>query len=130
MTDSRFSYFVVDAFTDRPFRGNPAAVVPLTQWADDRWLQNVAMEMNLSETAFFVPNASGYELRWLTPRAEVELCGHATLATAVVLACLGKLPDGASVDFSTRSGVLAAMRHGSRFHLDFPALHVGRRSGP
>lgn len=129
-TVTRTSYFVVDAFTDRPFRGNPAAVVPLTQWVDGRWLQNVAMEMNLSETAFFVPNAGGYDLRWLTPRAEVDLCGHATLATAVVLARLGKLPDGASVDFSTRSGVLTAVRQGSRFQLDFPALHVEPHAPP
>jgi predicted PhzF superfamily epimerase YddE/YHI9 len=88
------------------------------------------MEMNLSETAFFVRNASCYELRWFTPRAEVDLCGHATLATAVVLARLGELADGAGVDFSTRSGVLAAMRHGSRFHLDFPALHVEPHAPP
>src|SRR5262245_51651356 len=83
-------YLVVDAFTNRPFTGNPAAVVPLSQWADDHWLQNVAMEMNLSETAFFVPNATGYDLRWFTPKAEVDLCGHATLAAAVVLSRLGK----------------------------------------
>jgi len=130
MNDHRLSYFVVDAFTDRPFRGNPAAVVPLTQWKDDEWLRNVAMEMNLSETAFFVPNAGGYDLRWFTPKAEVDLCGHATLATAVVLDRLGKLSDGASVNFSTRSGVLAAVRQGSRYQLDFPALHVEPHTPP
>lgn len=125
MTGTRVSYFVVDAFTNRPFAGNPAAVVPLPRWRDDPWLQNVAMEMNLSETAFFVPNAGGYDLRWFTPKAEVDLCGHATLATAVVLGRLGKLPDGAGVAFTTRSGVLGAERHGSRIRLDFPALGVG-----
>ena len=123
MTDSRLCYFVVDAFTNRPFTGNPAAVVPLARWADDQWLQNVAMEMNLSETAFLVPNADGFDLRWFTPKAEVDLCGHATIAAAVVLAHLGQLDEGASAAFSTRSGVLSAVRHGSRITLDFPALH-------
>lgn len=122
MTDRRLRYFVVDAFTNRPFAGNPAAVVPLDHWKDDRWLQNVAMEMNLSETAFLVPNADGYDLRWFTPKAEVDLCGHATIASAVALARLGKLPDGSRVTFSTRSGVLSAERQGSRIALDFPAL--------
>jgi predicted PhzF superfamily epimerase YddE/YHI9 len=77
-------YVVVDAFTDRPFAGNPAAVVPLPDWRDTSWLQNVAMEMNLSETAFLVPNAQGFDLRWFTPKVEVDLCGHATLASALV----------------------------------------------
>lgn len=115
-------YFVVDAFTDRPFAGNPAAVVPLQQWSDDRWLQNVAMEMNLSETAFLVPSGDGYHLRWFTPKVEVDLCGHATIASAVVLAHTGKLLDGSGVNFSTRSGILRAERKGSQFLLDFPAL--------
>jgi PhzF family phenazine biosynthesis protein len=75
-------YYVVDAFTNRPFAGNPAAVVPLDQWLEDAWLQNVAMEMNLSEAAFFVPSFQGYELRWFTPKVEVDLCGHATLASS------------------------------------------------
>jgi PhzF family phenazine biosynthesis protein len=97
MTGTRLRYFVVDAFTNRPFTGNPAAVVPLSRWNDDQWLQNVAMEMNLSETAFLSPNANGFDLRWFTPNAEVDLCGHATIAAAVVLARLGELSDGASV---------------------------------
>jgi len=122
MTASRLRYFVVDAFTNRPFKGNPAAVVPLERWRDDAWLQNVAMEMNLSETAFLVPNERGYHLRWFTPKAEIDLCGHATIASSVVLAHLGKLADGSSVPFSTRSGVLCARRIGSRIQLDFPAL--------
>ena len=142
MDRTRIRYFVVDAFTDRPFSGNPAAVVPLDQWRDDSWLQNVAMEMNLSETAFLVPNEQGYDLRWFTPKVEVDLCGHATIASALVLAHLGKLADGEDVAFSTRSGVLKASREGSRIQLDFPILteeahrpadrpsHVTERDGP
>lgn len=122
MNDSRIRYFVVDAFTNQPFKGNPAAVVPLEKWEDDSWLQNVAMEMNLSETAFLVPNAQGFDLRWFTPTTEVDLCGHATIASAVVLAHIGKLADGSDVAFSTRSGVLGAKRSGSKIQLDFPAL--------
>lgn len=120
MTEPRLRYFIVDAFTNRPFAGNPAAVVPLDAWKDDAWLQNVAMEMNLSETAYLVPNTQGYDLRWFTPKVEVDLCGHATLASAIVLAHLGKLVDGMDVAFSTRSGILRAERHGTRFQLDFP----------
>jgi len=115
-------YYVVDAFTSRPFGGNPAAIVPLERWPADEWLQHVAAEMNLSETAYLVPTADGYHLRWFTPRVEVDLCGHATLATARVLAHLDKLADGSQVAFTTRSGVLHAGRHGSRFTLDFPTL--------
>jgi PhzF family phenazine biosynthesis protein len=117
---SRIPYFRVDAFTDRPFAGNPAAVVPLRSWPDDCWLQNVAMEMNLSETAFFVPDPKGFHLRWFTPTVEVDLCGHATLAAAKVLADQNRLADGSSVVFSTRSGALRAMRNGDQFELDFP----------
>lgn len=113
-------YFVVDAFTDRPFAGNPAAVVPLESWPADAWLRQVAMEMNLSETAFIVPSAAGYDLRWFTPAVEVDLCGHATLATARVLVELGKLPDGGEVSFSSRSGILKAARRGELLELDFP----------
>jgi predicted PhzF superfamily epimerase YddE/YHI9 len=123
-------YFVVDAFTNRPFAGNPAAVVPLDRWEDEGWLQSVAMEMNLSETAFFVANHEGYDLRWFTPMKEVDLCGHATLATAFVLAETGKLVDGATISFSTRSGILRAERQGSRFLLDFPALFVQPSAPP
>lgn len=119
MTNRR-RYFVVDAFTPRPFAGNPAAVVLLDQWPDDKWLRNVAAEMNLSETAFLVPKDHRYDLRWFTPRVEVDLCGHATLASALVLARIGKLADEMSVEFSTRSGILRADKRGSRIELDFP----------
>ena len=123
-------YFVVDAFTSRPFAGNPAAVVPLDQWRDDAWLQNVAMEMNLSETAYLVPNGNGFDLRWFTPKVEVDLCGHATLASARVLSHLGKLADGSEVSFSTRSGVLTASRSGEGFYLDFPVKRAEPTDAP
>lgn len=122
MNGSRLPYYVVDAFTNRPFTGNSAAVVPLDAWRDPSWLQNVAMEMNLAETAFLVPNEQGYDLRWFSPKVEVDLCGHATLASAIVLAHLGKLADGVEVAFSTKSGVLKARRAGSQIQLDFPIL--------
>jgi len=115
MNSNPIKYYVVDAFTDRPFSGNPAAVVPLDQWKEDSWLQNVAMEMNLAETAFYVRNLDGYDLRWFTPKTEVDLCGHATLASAFVLTHLGKLADGDEV---AGDGVLASL------HLeDGPAVH-------
>lgn len=118
MSDLRF--FVVDAFSLGPFTGNPAAVMPLERWPDDGWLQNVAMEMNLSETAYTVPNADGFDLRWFTPEAEVDLCGHATLATARVLAELGLVERDSEVRFATRSGTLLARVVGERVELDFP----------
>jgi predicted PhzF superfamily epimerase YddE/YHI9 len=124
MTPCPIRYFVVDAFTNHPFKGNPAAVVPLEKWKDDAWLQNVAMEMNLVETAFFVPTAQGYHLRWFTPKTEVDLCGHATIASAVALAHLGKLADGSAVSLSTRSGILGAKRAGTQIQLNFPSLPV------
>ena len=130
MSDSRLQYFIVDAFTSRPFAGNPAAVVPLEAWPDAAWLQDVAMEMNLSETAYVVRNQGGYDLRWFTPKIEVDLCGHATLATAKVLAHLGQLPSGSTVEFSTRSGVLKASRDDNKFQLDFPVIPEERAAPP
>jgi PhzF family phenazine biosynthesis protein len=118
--DSHFRYFVVDAFTSRPFAGNPAAVVPLDEWKDDRWLQNVAMEMNLSETAFFVPEGEGFHLRWFTPKVEVDLCGHATLATAKIVSRLGLVEHGQDISFASRSGRLLARVGAERIELDFP----------
>jgi predicted PhzF superfamily epimerase YddE/YHI9 len=124
MSGPQIGYFVVDAFTNRPFTGNPAAVIPLDRWTEDSWLQNVAMEMNLAETAYLVPNVHGFDLRWFTPKVEVDLCGHATLAAALVLVRIGQLADGSDVAFSTRSGVLRAFWSGRRIELDFPALFV------
>jgi predicted PhzF superfamily epimerase YddE/YHI9 len=114
--------FHVDAFTAKRFAGNPAAVCPLAGWLDDGLLQAVAAENNLSETAFFVRFGDHYELRWFTPRCEVKLCGHATLASAfVVLQILEAGRD--SVRFETRfSGALTVVRDGDMFAMDFPAL--------
>jgi predicted PhzF superfamily epimerase YddE/YHI9 len=116
----RLSVFHVDAFTAERFRGNPAAVCPLTGWLDDDLLQAVAAENNLSETAYFVPRGDCYELRWFTPRCEAKLCGHATLASAfVVLQILETERD--SVRFQTRfSGPLTVCRDGDLLAMDFP----------
>jgi predicted PhzF superfamily epimerase YddE/YHI9 len=111
----------VDAFTDRPFAGNPAAVCVLSEAAPEQWMRDVAREMNLSETAFLVPEDGGFRLRWFTPAAEVVLCGHATVASAHVLWQDGHLPPGAQARFHTRSGLLLADRRGNWIELDFPA---------
>ncbi len=111
----------VDAFTDRPFAGNPAAVCLLSQPCDDRWLQAIAAEMNLSETAFLLPQQDGYLLRWFTPKVEVDLCGHATLASAHVLWSEGHVPLRDEIRFQSRSGVLGAQRRGDVIELDFPS---------
>jgi PhzF family phenazine biosynthesis protein len=111
----------VDAFTNRPFAGNPAAVCVLPQPAPEQWMRNVAREMNLSETAFLIPCDGDYNLRWLTPAVEVDLCGHATIASAHVLWQDGHLPEGKQARFHTRSGLLTADRRGEWIELDFPA---------
>jgi PhzF family phenazine biosynthesis protein len=111
----------VDAFADRPFAGNPAAVCILQQARDASWMQNVAREMNLSETAFLVKREQGYDLRWFTPTVEVALCGHATLASAHVLWEQGQLGPGEAVFFHTLSGVLTARKEGTWIKMDFPA---------
>ncbi|MHC4939089.1 MAG: PhzF family phenazine biosynthesis protein [Planctomycetota bacterium] len=108
----------IDAFADRPFTGNPAAVCLLEHAADEAWMQAVAAEMNLSETAFAVPRADGWDLRWFTPVCEVELCGHATLATAHALLEQGAEPP---LTFHTRSGVLICRRAGDEIEMDFPS---------
>jgi len=114
--------FHVDAFAAKPFEGNPAAVCPLDVWLDDDRLRQVAAENNLSETAFFVARDGDYELRWFTPRCEVKLCGHATLASGfVVLNILH--PERKSVRFETRhSGALTVSRDGDLLSMDFPAI--------
>ncbi|HYC94420.1 MAG TPA: PhzF family phenazine biosynthesis protein [Sphingomicrobium sp.] len=111
-------FFQVDAFAERPFTGNPAAVMPLDHWLDDAVMQAIAAENNLSETAFTVPSERGdadYELRWFTPTVEVELCGHATLAAGHILM------HGQQVRFATQSGVLTVTRDDQLLRLDLPA---------
>jgi predicted PhzF superfamily epimerase YddE/YHI9 len=117
----------VDAFAERAFEGNPAAVCLLDAQREERWMQLVAREMNLSETAFLSPRGSaerGFDLRWFTPTVEVELCGHATLASAHVLWETGRLAQDATAHFHTRSGPLTAARRGEWIELDFPAKPV------
>jgi PhzF family phenazine biosynthesis protein len=112
--------FQVDAFTDKPFAGNPAAVCILPDPRDDAWHQAVAAEMNLSETAFLTKEADGFRLRWFTPKVEVALCGHATLASAHVLLQEGLARPDETIRFHTQSGVLTARRRGEEIELDFP----------
>lgn len=117
--------YQVDAFTDRAFAGNPAAVCLLPAPRDERWMQDVAREMNLSETAFVVPrDGGGFDLRWFTPEIEVELCGHATLASAHVLWEAGRLAPDETARFHTLSGWLTAQRREGGIELDFPATPV------
>jgi PhzF family phenazine biosynthesis protein len=113
--------FQVDAFTDKPFRGNPAAVCILPGPGDECWMQNVAREMNLSETAFLYRQEDGFNLRWFTPRVEVELCGHATLASAHILWEEGHLTPDEEAHFYTQSGPLTAKHKDSWIELEFPA---------
>lgn len=111
--------YQIDAFTGRVFGGNPAAVCPLEAWLPDATLQAIAAENNLSETAFFVPEGGDFKLRWFTPANEVDLCGHATLATgALILTRLD--PSRSSARFHTQSGVLEVARDGDWFTMDFP----------
>ena len=113
--------YQVDAFTDRVFSGNPAAVYPLETWPEDAWMQAVAAENNLSETAFLVGSGGRYRLRWFTPATEVDLCGHATLASAFVIFRFIE-PGSSAIAFDTRSGELRVRRDGDWLHMDFPAL--------
>ena len=116
--------YQVDAFTSKPFAGNPAAVCILTDSHPDAWMQSVAHEMNLSETAFVRQRDDGFDLRWFTPLLEVDLCGHATLATAHVLWEAGIARADEQLSFHTRSGVLHARQLGEWIELDFPASRV------
>lgn len=117
----KIKQYQVDAFANRVFEGNPAAVCPLDAWLDDHILQSIAEENNLSETAFFVPTNEGFHLRWFTPVAEVDLCGHATLAAAHVIYKILAYPKQ-EVVFETRSGELIVERRGELLAMDFPAL--------
>lgn len=113
-------YFEIDAFSGKLFHGNPAGVCPLQKWLDDELMQSIAAENNLAETAFFVPRGDDYDLRWFTPTVEVDLCGHATLASAFVLFSeLGFRGD--SVRFHSRSGPLVVSKSGDILTLDFPS---------
>jgi PhzF family phenazine biosynthesis protein len=114
--------FQVDAFTDKPFAGNPAGICVLPEPRSERWMQDVAREMNLSETAFLLKQEDGFQLRWFTPAAEVDLCGHATLASAHILWETDYLQPQEQARFHTRSGLLTAERlDGNWIELDFPA---------
>ena len=120
-TTGSIRQFQVDAFTSAPFSGNPAAVCPLDSWLDDTLMQAIAAENNLSETAFFVPQGDDFALRWFTPVAEVDLCGHATLASAHVL-FRHRGFAGESITFQTRSGELRVSRSDTGYSMDFPAV--------
>lgn len=121
--------YQVDAFTDHVFGGNPAAVCPLKNWLTDEEMQLIAKENNLSETAFFVKKGHGFELRWFTPAAEVDLCGHATLATAHTLfEELGY--DGEEIYFESRSGRLTVSKEGDRLLMDFPSDKMNQIEAP
>lgn len=127
MPGSVIPLFQVDAFAERLFSGNPAAVCLLEEPAPEEWMQAMATEMNLSETAYLRPLEDGYELRWFTPASEVDLCGHATLASAWVLWDLGRTPLDQKIAFHTRSGVLRAGREKDWITLDFPAQPARQR---
>jgi PhzF family phenazine biosynthesis protein len=123
---SSIPLYQVDAFTAEPFHGNPAGVCLLDSAKPDAWMQSVAKEMNLSETAFLLPEGDGYRLRWFTPAVEVNLCGHATLASTHVLYETGRLEPTATASFQTRSGLLTATRRSDWIELNFPASPVER----
>ncbi len=120
----------VDAFTSKPFGGNPAAVCITPEPLEDSWMRDVAAEMNLSETAFLYPREDGFNLRWFTPAIEVALCGHATLASAHVLWEDGHLPLDATANFHTLSGVLTAVHKDGVIEMDFPATPVQPGDAP
>jgi PhzF family phenazine biosynthesis protein len=125
-----FPLFQIDAFTDRPFAGNPAAVCLLPGPRDEAWMQQVGTEMNLSETAFLYPEGDGHRLRWFTPKVEVDLCGHATLASAHALWETGLLRPEEDARFHTRSGLLTVVRRGDVMEMDFPAKPPAPAAAP
>ncbi len=122
--------FKVDSFTSAPFAGNPAGVCLLDDPRDERWMQGVAREMNLSETAFLTPAGDGFSLRWFTPAVEVSLCGHATLASAHILWEQGLLAPSRTARFQTASGELRASRRGELIEMDFPSTPEEPAEGP
>lgn len=122
--------YQVDSFTDKPFTGNPAGVCILDKAADETWMQNIAMEMNLAETAFLHLADGGYNLRWFTPAVEVDLCGHATLASAHILYQLRILRPDQEARFHSKSGLLTAKKQGDWIELDFPSTPAVQLSPP
>jgi len=119
----RLKLYQIDAFASKVFEGNPAAVIPLETWLDDETMQRIAMENNLSETAFIVPTNKGFHIRWFTPLDEVDMCGHATLATAyVIFHELGYAKD--SILFDSKSGELTVTKEGELLSMDFPAQSI------
>ncbi len=119
----KLDIYQIDAFANKTFEGNPAAVVPLESWLDDEILQKIANENNLSETAYFVKNDKGYDLRWFTPADEVNMCGHATLASAFVLFNELDFKED-KIIFDTKSGELIVSKEGDYLVMDFPALEI------
>lgn len=115
--------YIVDAFTNKPFSGNPAAVCVMESWPSEDAMMKLAMENNLSETAFIVKESEGYHLRWFTPGTEVELCGHATLASAFVILNYYE-PDSDTVQFNTLSGILTIRRKDNHYEMDFPTYDL------
>jgi len=120
----------IDAFTEAPFAGNPAGVCFLTELREEAWMQQIAFEMNLSETAFLVRQEDGFSLRWFTPTTEVDLCGHGTLASAHALWDSAELGQGEQARFYTRSGLLTAEQRDGLVWLDFPALSETQAEAP
>lgn len=121
--------YQVDAFSDKLFGGNPAAVVPLKEWLSDEVMQKIALENNLSETAFFVHTNDGFDIRWFTPAIEVNLCGHATLATAYVIFNVLKYSKDI-INFGSKSGVLKVRKDGKWLELDFPVQETKPAAAP
>lgn len=115
--------YIVDAFTDKVFSGNPAAVCVMEHWPEEKWMMNLAAENNLSETAFIVMEEGGYRLRWFTPGTEIELCGHATLASSFVMLNY-YLKDANEIEFNTMSGKLKVVRKGDLYEMDFPTYDL------
>lgn len=122
----QFPIYQLDAFSNHIFGGNPAAVVPLTYWPSDELMQAIAAENNLAETAFYVPTETGFHIRWFTPTVEVDLCGHATLATAYVVFFIENYPHD-KITFDSRSGELRVCKEGDWLVLDFPVDSIHKQ---
>lgn len=125
----RIPIYQIDAFTNKQFKGNPAAVCPLEEWIEDELMQKIAMENNLSETAFFVKKGNNYELRWFTPKGEIDLCGHATLATAYVVFTYFD-SNITTIKFHTMSGILEVSKEGNLLSMIFPSREGEKCEAP